>query len=186
MVEIVTLLTTLVAGVFILFAAQILLKQIENYRVNRTTAERFGKKKTPVKKTKPTQSFSSEQSALTYEINTKDAEYIIDKYDRPPYFGRSKFENAKSLKDMCCSTAYPDHQEIYLDLIRGKEHLLHSHVERNNSQHAPMDHTKSGGLKFDLIGRSFDGNMNDIEGASTPQKDTFDPGALTFDKDMAA
>jgi hypothetical protein len=47
----VALLTTLVAGVFILFAAQILLKQIENYRLNRTTAERFGKaKKAPAKK----------------------------------------------------------------------------------------------------------------------------------------
>ena len=107
--EIVTLITTLVAGVFILFAAQILLKQIENYRVNRTTAERFGKKKTPVKKTKPAQSVSSDQTTLTYEIITKDAEYIIDKYDRPPYFGGNRMENARSLRDMCCSTAIPDH-----------------------------------------------------------------------------
>ena len=44
-----------------------------------------------------------------------------------------------------------------------------------------MDHTKSGGLKFDIIGKSFDGTLQDVSG--TPQKDAFDAGALNFDKD---
>jgi len=44
-----------------------------------------------------------------------------------------------------------------------------------------MDHTKSGGLKYDIIGKSFNGTHQDISG--TPQKDTFDAGALDFDKD---
>tara|TARA_B110000285_G_C15047351_1_gene575049 strand:+ start:789 stop:1172 length:384 start_codon:yes stop_codon:yes gene_type:complete len=122
---------------------------------------------------------TSADSTLTYEINTKDAEYIIAKHDRPPYFGRSRFENALSLKDMCCSNAYPDHDEIYQDLIKGKEHLLHCHDDQTDNTGGRQDHTKSGGLKFDLVGRSFDGTLQDIE--STPKKqDTFDP--LTFDK----
>lgn len=75
---------------------------------------------------------SSADTVMTYEINQKDAEYIIAKYDRPPFFGRSRFENALSLKDMCCSTAYPDHEEIYYDLIKGKEHLLHNHEDKRS------------------------------------------------------
>lgn len=75
---------------------------------------------------------------------------------------------------MCCSTAYPDHEEIYQELIKGKEHLLHYYDDqRAPSAAGPQDHTKSGGLRFDIVGKSFDGTLQDIE--STPKKDTFDP-----------
>lgn len=80
---------------------------------------------------------------------------------------------------MCCSNAYPDHEEIYQDLIRGKQHLLHCHEDlRTPSGIGIVDHTKSGGMKYDIIGKSFDGTFQDIEG--TPKKDdTFD--GLAFD-----
>ena len=75
---------------------------------------------------------------------------------------------------MCCSTAYPDQEEIYQDLIRGKAHLLHSHDDLDRAPSGVgRDQTKSGGLKFDIVGKSFDGTLQDIE--STPKKDTFDP-----------
>ena len=80
---------------------------------------------------------------------------------------------------MCCSNAYPDHEEIYQDLIRGKQHLLHCHEDlRTPSGIGIVDHTKSGGMKYDIIGKSFDGTFQDIEG-TTKKDDTFD--GLAFD-----
>ena len=84
----------------------------------------------------------------------KTAEEIIARYDQAPDFRGGNLSNYLGVKDLCCSTAAPDQDEIYYELIKGKEHLLHTWSEAN-----PRDQTKSGGLKFDIVGKSFDGTF---------------------------
>ena len=65
---------------------------------------------------------------------------------------------------MCCTATAPDQEQIYFDLIKGKEHLLHE-----SNYEVPRDQTKSGGVKFDIMGKDFDGNSNDLNVISEEQ-----------------
>lgn len=84
----------------------------------------------------------------------KTAEEIIARYDQAPVFGGGHLSNYLNMKDLCCSTTAPDQDEIYYELIKGKEHLLHTWNQTDR-----RDQTKSGGLKLDIMGRSFDGTF---------------------------
>lgn len=145
-----------------------------NFCTNRTTSERFSRKKPPTRKGSRSTSVGSEgslnaesldstgSSLASGQADPKHAEDIIREYGEVPDYSDESCATMKNIHYMAFRRAPPDQKKLYAELIKDKEHLLHTY----NPQQAAAG-------KEDGSPRAQDGDKNIDFGGSGGTNQTY-------------
>jgi len=147
--------------------------QSRNFCTNRTTSERFSRKKPPTRKGSRSASVGSEASlrsesmdstgsSLAGRADPKQAEDIIREYGEVPDYSEGSCVTLRNIHHMALRRAPPDQKRLYAELVKDKEHLLHTY-----------DPTQADAAKEDGSPRAQDGSKNVDFGGSGGTHQTY-------------
>eukprot|EP00355_Strombidium_rassoulzadegani_P005874 CAMPEP_0168614200 /NCGR_PEP_ID=MMETSP0449_2-20121227/3850_1 /TAXON_ID=1082188 /ORGANISM="Strombidium rassoulzadegani, Strain ras09" /LENGTH=201 /DNA_ID=CAMNT_0008654869 /DNA_START=8 /DNA_END=613 /DNA_ORIENTATION=- len=98
--------------------------QIKNFLTNRTTNERFSRKKPyrkGIKEKKEAPRMDSTGSSMLSTTTSRMVEDIIREYGEPKDNSLSRCETILNIYQMCCVSKVPDQEQMYFDFLRNKE-----------------------------------------------------------------
>ena len=129
--------TLLVCGFFMLPIFLLYYIQAKNFLNNRTTNERYSKKKPVIPKDKnehrgsELSADSTGSSLLSAIQQLKMAEDILKEHGDPEDFGTKSCLSIRNQYAMCCRTTTPSQKGIYTDLIQNSNQEFHIDLEKS-------------------------------------------------------